>query len=681
MMDASPDELRVFLEEAREQIELLDRDLIRLERESDDGELLQEIFRAAHTLKGSSSMLGLSQMANLTHEMEGVLDCVRKGALAVTPPLIDGLLAGLDALKQMKDQLGDNSAEGVAIDAIVSALQQASAAPAGNREGVISTVEGVLQSNEEASQRLAACLAEAYTAWTLDVQIDGASQWASVRLFQVLQELADGATVVCSVPSIDEIEAGFETFRLQAIVCTNLEMESVIARVRAVDEVRRVEYAPRSGEPTHMNRLVPSGLDAPTPVASASQPEATARTEVMQSVRIDIAQLDHMMNLVGELSVDRTRMSLISRTLQARYKEDDLTRALAETSSHIVKIVDELHTRMTRVRMLPVGLLFGKFPRLVRDVARATGREVDLDMEGEDTEIDRSVIERIKDPIVHLVRNAVDHGIESADVRLKAGKPAAGRLRLSAEHEQGQIVIRLEDDGQGIDAERIRDLAIERGVISGEAGARLTPSQCVDLIFEPGFSTAEVTTEISGRGVGMDIVRRDIGALNGTIQVQTQPGVGTSFTLRLPLTLATIRSLIVSAAGTLFAIPLTFVQEAMFLDPSALHLIGGRSVVSLRGAVMPVVDLARLWNNDSEHVEQPCVVIAQAGSNRAAIAVEALVDQQEIVVKPLGPAFAGTRGVVGASIGPDGQVMLVLDVLGVLQSSGENLLRTTPVAA
>ena len=406
---------------------------------------------------------------------------------------------------------------------------------------------------------------------------------------------------------------------------------------------------------------------APEPAANASAPAADAdaraqiaasaqKVEALQTtVRIDVDQLDALMNMVGELVIDRTRVSQLSRLLQGRFKEDEYVGALAETSMHIAKVVDELHESMMAVRMLPVGLLFSKFPRLVRDLSRGLDRKVTLAVEGEETEIDRSVIEKIKDPLVHLIRNSVDHGIEPAADRVAAGKPEESILKLIASHEQGQIVISIEDDGRGIDTVRVVAAAVKKGQISQEVADRLSHREQLELIFAPGLSTAATTTEVSGRGVGMDIVRRDIESLNGRVEVESEAGEGSTFRLRLPLTLATFRGLLVSCGGTTYAIPLTYVQETIRPDEAQLRTVSGRPVMSLRGSVMSLI-----WLNESLQLtngvetarsDDPYVVVVRASESETdrpvAIAVDELVDQQEIVVKSLSGFLGRARGIAG----------------------------------
>jgi two-component system chemotaxis sensor kinase CheA len=679
--EVSADDLKVFLQEAEQLLELLDEDLVRLEQESGNEELLQEIFRAAHTLKGSSGMLGFDEMAHLTHAMEDLLDRVRKGTLAITPEIVDALLMSLDGLKILKSNLTEDG-EGDSIDTqpIVDSLNAAIAA--GTAPEVISA-QLSLHALVAADNGLRAKIDEAASEGTvlhLKVELEVSSDWKAVRCFQVLNELDDCGSVLGSSPSQSDIEQEKVTGLLEILLATDQDASDIQARIEQLEEI-----ASATTEPFDADAAPAEAAPAPAPVAVAEGGEqrtqiaaSAQKVEALQTtVRIDVDQLDALMNMVGELVIDRTRVSQLSRLLQGRFKEDEYVTALAETSTHIAKVVDELHESMMSVRMLPVGLLFSKFPRLVRDLARGLDRQVTLAVEGEDTEIDRSVIEKIKDPLVHLIRNSVDHGIEPAEERLAAGKPEASILKLTAAHAQGQIIISIEDDGRGIDTERVVASAVKKGQLTQEAAERLSHREKLELIFAPGLSTAAKTTEVSGRGVGMDIVRRDIESLNGRVEVESEAGKGTTFRLHLPLTLATFRGLLVASGGTTYAIPLTYVQETIRPEENQLRTVSGRPVMSLRGSVMSLVWLnesLRLRGGlDTERSDDPYVVVVRASESETdrpvAIAVDELVDQQEIVVKSLSGFLGRARGIAGASILGDGQVVLILDVPSMIKNN------------
>lgn len=674
--EVSADDLKVFLQEADGLIELLDEDLVQLEQEAGNEELLQEIFRAAHTLKGSSGMLGFDDMAHLTHSMEDVLDRVRKGSLEITPELVDALLMSLDGLKVLKDNLAAEEETPIEIQPIVDALTAAADAGAAPEAGIsIASLHSVVAASDELQKAIEAA-SEAGSLFHLTVELDPATDWKAVRCFQVINALDECGEIIVSSPSQAEVEQEQVTGRLEVLLSTTQDAADVQAPTEQVEDVISVTVA--AWDPSAAPEVVEPPKTAAVTDARSQVAGTTGRVDSLQTtVRIEVDQLDALMNLVGELVIDRTRVSQLSRLLQGRFKEDEYVDALAETSTHIARVVDELHESMMEVRMLPVGLLFSKFPRLVRDLSRSLDRKVTLELEGEETEIDRSVIEKIKDPLVHMIRNSVDHGIESAEERAAAGKPEQSILRLVASHEQGQIVISLYDDGRGIDSSKVIESAIRKGQLTQEAADRLNERERLDLIFQPGLSTAAKTTEVSGRGVGMDIVRRDIESLNGRVEVETELGKGTTFRLRLPLTLATFRGLLVSSGGTTYAIPLTYVQETIRPEAAQLRTVSRRPVMSLRGSVMSLILLDETLGIQegtvSTRADEPYVVVVRASENEAdrpvAIAVDELVDQQEIVVKSLSGFLGRARGISGASILGDGQVVLILDVPSMIKNT------------
>ena len=693
-VDISADDLKIFVQEADDLLELLDESIIKLEQDSHDEELLNDIFRVAHTLKGSSGMLGLDDMTHLTHAMEDLLDRVRKGELAVTPELVDALLMSLDGLKVLKDNLAKSENAPLDIDPIVALLH--AAAEAGAAEGaavaqaqaparsLVSVVVGDAAIEESA----AAAVAEGQSVLRVLVKIDPQSDWAAVRCFQILNELDARGQVLASVPTQEDIEQERVGHEIDVLFCTASEVAEIEDLITKVEDV--VEFAGTAwdAEAAAAEAAEAQAAEAAAATsASAGGAEgvqaqltgAAQRIDVQTTVRIEVEQIDALMNMVGELVIDRTRVAQLSRLMQLRFKDDEYVRSLAETSTHISKVVDELHESMMQVRMLPVGMLFSKFPRLVRDLARSLDKDIKLEMEGEDTEIDRSVIEQIKDPLVHLIRNAVDHGVESREERRAAGKPEGSILRLTADHEQGQIIISLTDDGKGIDAASISAAAVKKGAITAETAARLSQQEAVELVFMPGFSTAAETTEVSGRGVGMDIVRSQIEALSGRVEVETKVGTGTTFRLRLPLTLATFRGLLVARGGTTYALPMTYVQETLRVDSEMLGMVSNRPVLTLRGTTMAMLWLDEVLGMPGvEHSadERPYVIVVKASDNEkdrpVALAVDELVDQQEVVVKSLSGFLGRARGISGASILGDGQVVLILDVATLIKTSQQS---------
>lgn len=680
--EISADEMKVFLEEAESLLATLDEHIVRLEQDGPAADLVQEIFRVAHTLKGSSGMLGLDQMTHVTHEMEDLFDRVRKGTLGVTEEIIDALLMSLDILRVLKDDVAAGVGSSVDVSLVVTALRRAAASPGldvpGQGAEAVSLLRA-LRTDTALREQVSDARAD-HPVLHLQVTLDPQSQWLAVRCFQVLNELDQWGEVLASSPTQANIEAERVTSHLEALLSVRAELDvpALDAALRAVDDVQGAEFV--TVEAFHLLDHLPESDAGAMSGAPASEMSAvaTSRSEPLaSSVRVDVEQIDALMNMVGELVIDRTRVSQLSRVLSDRFDDDDV-RSLGETSVHLEKLINELHERMMQIRMLPIGLLFSKFPRLVRDLSRSLGKSVRLELDGEDTEIDRSVIEQIKDPLVHLIRNACDHGIEDPQARLAGGKPEVSVLKLSAAHQQGQIVITLADDGRGIDGERVKAKAVERGLVSADKAERLSPREVVDLIFLPGLSTATTATEVSGRGVGMDIVRRDIESLGGRIEVETSPGQGTTFHLRLPLTLATFRGLLVGCGNAIYAIPLSYVQETLRPSQGQLHTVGTRPVLHLRtrDLVMPIVPLAEAFGTEGDSdVTTPYVVVVRAGESETerpvAIAVDRLIDQQDIVVKSLSSFLGRTQGVAGASILGDGRVVLIVDVPSLIKLSRE----------
>jgi two-component system chemotaxis sensor kinase CheA len=677
-MDLSPDitaeDLQAFLQEAGEHLQLLDEDIVRLEREQANPDLVQEIFRAAHTLKGSSAMLGHARMAQLAHAMESVLDRVRKGALAVTTEVVDALLHSLDALTVLKEELVSPGEAELDIGRILAELEGVLGADTVAGPETAASGENVsLELTAEQQAELAEWIGADHRALRVRAMLSQDTSWAAVRCYQVLDALRNAGTVVASVPSAEDVEAERAGLVIEAAIVTELDADEVRRLVLDVSEVRSVEIS----EFEFAEQTAPM---AEQREASLTDGDATLeglpqdrKARMSQTVRIDVERLDAIMNLIGELVIDRTRIAQIGKMLEVRYREDDVVKALGNAASHAEKIVDELQEVAMKLRMLPIGTVFNSFPRMMRDLAQRMDKQVVFVVEGQDTEIDRTVIDRIRDPLVHLLRNSLDHGLESPSERQAAGKPEQGTVQLKAFHEQGHIVITVEDDGRGIDAQRLRKSAVAKGLISAEAASRMTEAETLELIFMPGASTAAATTEISGRGVGMDIVRSNVAAINGSISVDTALGKGTKITLRLPLTLATLRALLVSVGGTTYAIPLIYVLEAVAMEAGDIHTVGGREVIRLRGEVIPLLHLRSVLNmREAERTQagQKCVVVARIGDKLVGLAVDSLIELQEIVVKPLGAYIGEVEGVAGASIIGDGRVVLILDAPTLLTLAG-----------
>ena len=650
--DITQEDLQVFLDEAEEQLQLLDENIVAIEGRDDSSDLIQEIFRAAHTLKGSSAMLGYQEMTDLGHAMETLLDSVRKGSLAPTTNVVDALLHSLDKLRLLKDALIEPPDKPIDVSDVVAELNVAGGGKSTVPVKTIAVVELKLTDAEQA--RVTEFLKTQVKAKAVLVRatLTDRCEWGAVRWFQVLGELSEAGQLIASNPTQQQIEEEEAGTSLEAVVVGEIDEEELVRHVRAVADIATAE-------------IEEYRVESDSSDSKASSTAAGAGTKTAQTIRVDVERLDLMMNVIGELVIDRGRISQIGRDLEAKYRDESLVTELSKTSAHIVKAVTELQDRVMEIRMLPIGTVFGGFPRLVRDLAQSLDKKVEFEVKGQDTEIDRTVIERVRDPIVHLLRNAVDHGLEVPEDRRKARKSEKGVLTLSAYHEQGHIVVEVSDDGKGIDPDALRASAVKKGFLKKEAAANLTNQEACELVFLAGNSTAKQTTDVSGRGVGMDIVRSNIEAIGGFVSLETEVGKGTSFKLRLPLTLATVQSLLVQSDGGIFAIPLVYVLETRRVPKDDVHIVNHHEVFNLRGTVLPLVRLTDAvgWESRrSQKTDDEYVVVVRAGETQIGLVVDSVIEPQEIVVKPLGNFIGDVRGVAGASILGDGGVALILDI-------------------
>ena len=667
--DITSEDLKVFLEEAEEQLQLLDDEVIRLEKETTE-EGLAGIFRAAHTLKGSSAMLGYTAMTEVAHAMESLLDKLRNQEVSVTSQVVDALLHSLDVLRVLTDELIDEQGVEVDFASLVAELEACMGI-----EATESTDDGASASisiTDEILSDITTSLASGETVYQINAAVTGDEMFASIRLFQLTTELSDTARLIAANPTLDDIQAEANGKSFTAIVGSDKSIDDLTQLALAVQDIGDVSITPfdaDSAKATQVAAPVAAAQVVPTAGGSADAPKKAAAT----TVRIDVDRLDNLMNLIGELVIDRTRLQQIGRSLAAKYKADELIESLGKTSSHVVKVVNDLQEDFMKVRMLPVGTVFSSFPRMMRDLSKSLDKPIDLQIEGGDTEIDRTVIEKIRDPLVHMLRNALDHGLESKEDRVAAGKPEEGVIKLSAFHEQNHIVLTVEDDGAGIHPEKIKASFVKKGLITEETASRLTDAEAVELIWMAGASTKEQATEVSGRGVGMDIVKSNIEAINGFVEVESTVGKGSIFTARLPLTLATVQSILVETDGTLCAVPLAYVLEAVKLKPSEISTISGREVFRLRDDVIPLISLSEatgLTDGKRDMEEELHVVVARVGDRLAGFAGDELNEPQEIVVKSLGEYVGGARGVSGASILGDGRVVLIMDIPTLISGVG-----------
>lgn len=733
--------LKDFIDEARENTENLNSGLLELERNpGENKELVNDLFRYFHNLKGNSGIIDYKELNGLTHEAETLLNRARQGELAVTHELVDLLLVVVDVMDALIGVIDPASGSASPFDAgeLLAQLQQAVAggpialppslrsvpesSPAPEAEplqaagadrneddldmfrtavrqqqAIIKEALSVLDkdsSQKEKQDALYRCLVAIQnsaafmgfdqlkiyaerTAGLVD-QARKSDMDFSLMLDLLRQEISiidDMVESVLKAPAPEAASAAPEPPAAPEAPVVHKEPAAPAppAPPAPKEPVAPAAPAPAAPAPVAAKRVAPS--PAPAVQAAPAQPRpasasaaAPANKSASSSIRVDHEKLDHLMNLIGELLINRNRYAMIAKTLEtspaAQVDVAQVAQDISETTYAMARVSDELQDTIMKVRMVPVSSVFSRFPRLVRDLSRKSGKEVELILEGEETELDKSVVEVINDPLMHLIRNSVDHGIESAEARIAAGKPELGKVWLRAYHKGNSVAIEIEDDGKGIDPEKMREVAVRKGIITPEEAKNLDDREAIDLIFAPGFSSAEKITDISGRGVGMDVVRTNIKNLKGSVSTSSRLGKGTRFTLSLPLTLAIIEALMIKMGEQVYAIPLDAVATTTKLESVRLTDVKGRKAVTMRGEVLGIVDLGELLNLHPHQQELPevlSVVIIQDNDRRLGLVVDHLLDRQEIVIKSLGTYLSDVRGLSGASIMGDGSVVLILD--------------------
>jgi two-component system chemotaxis sensor kinase CheA len=628
--------IQMFLAECREHLQELNLAIVRVEERPDDGATVDEIFRIAHSLKGMSATMGFQGMAALTHEMEDVFELLRKRTGGLSHDAVDVLLECLDAVSAAIDGIEADGVERLEPTALVERLQglvrertpdQAVARRGGEATG------GWGWHPEPVAGVMAAGQAVLHARATLD---DG-TLMPAVRAYMVLAAAADLGTIVASAPEADDIEA-FDGRVIDVWVAAEVETEALQAALVAVPDVASVEV--QDDRPT----------EEAAPKLAAVATLDYSRTA--STVRVDAERLDQLMHLMGELVVKRTRVEALS----AEAEVPGLRHAMQE----LARCSQALQAIVMQVRMIPVEAVFLRLPRLVRDLSAKLGKQVELELVGQDTELDRTVVDALGDPLVHLVRNALDHGFETPVAREAAGKPATGTLRISARHSGGNVVISVVDDGNGVDADAVAATAVRRGLLTPEQAEALEPARAIDLLFAPGFSTREAASDISGRGIGMDAVRSKVREVGGEVWMTSEPGRGTTAQIRLPLTLAIMPALLVQAGGRTYGIALDRIDRSVMLAEHPVRSAAGQRMLVVGDAVMPLHDAATALGHPADE-DCEFAVIVHGHERRVALAVAALVGQHELVTRPLPPDVAELAPVSGAAVLPDGDIALLVD--------------------
>lgn len=632
--------LPMFLAESREHLQELNLAIVRLEEEPDDTDTVDEVFRIAHSLKGMSATMGFAAMAALTHEMEDVLELLRQRRGGLEREAIDVLLECLDALSAAVEAVDEHGEERLEHEALVERLRKLTREPSAEEEPVEDHPPAAAELAKAAAGRrvvhVRARLAD-------DVLMPG------VRAFQVLQSASEHGDVLHAVPSERGVEE-FDGRDVDVWVASEHEETVIAASAAAVPDVALatadVSDVPEEGAEVETVAEVEAVVgEAAAQAGGSSQRKATSST-----VRVDAERLDQLMHYMAELVVHRTQLEALAADVP------DLQQAMQD----LTRSSQALQAMVMQVRMVPVEAVFLRFPRLVRDLQGKLGKKVELVLTGKDTELDRTVVDTLGDPLVHLVRNALDHGLEPPEERLAAGKPETGVMEISARHAGGKVVISVSDDGRGIDPERVARKAVERGLIPADAVEGIDAQRAAELLFLPGFSTAEQTSDISGRGVGMDAVRAAIRGLGGEVSLTSEIGAGTTAEIRLPLTLAIMSALLVEAGGLPFAIPLDRVEHTLSLADHTVRSVAGRQMLVQRESVLPLLDAASSLGHGPQG-EAGRAVIVRSGEQRVALAVDELVGQRELVTRPLPPELAGQAAVSGGAVLANGQIALIVD--------------------
>lgn len=632
-MDDMKEIMEDFLVEAFELVEQIDHDLIELESNPEDLELLNRIFRVAHTVKGSSSFLNFDILTRLTHHMEDVLNKARRGELKITPDIMDVVLESVDMMKGLLHGIRDSGNDtdvGIEIEDICKRLTAIS--------------EG------EAPSAAASEPAPAAPEPVVEAPIEPESEPISD---ENLSNLSD-----------DEVEA---------------EIERLLKVRKAEDQARRAQKAAGGEAP---KPAAPATPQAPTPSNSAPAPKpapakpaekkedkkvpapSSGASADEQTIRVEVKRLDHLMNLIGELVLGKNRLLKIYDDVEERYEGEKFLEELNQVVSSLSLVTTDIQLAVMKTRMLPIAKVFNKFPRMIRDLSRELNKQIDLEITGEETELDKSIVEQIGDPLVHMIRNSCDHGIEDSATRLAAGKPEKGTIQLKAYNEGNHIVVEITDDGKGLDADMLKSRSIEKGIITEREADAMSDKEAFGLIFKPGFSTAAKVTNVSGRGVGMDVVKTNIEKLNGIIDIESEVGKGTTMKLKIPLTLAIIQSLLVGAQEEFFAIPLASVLETVRVPIDDIYTIDGKNVLRLRDEVLSLVKLSDIFGVKQvfDGGDQTYVVVIGVAEAKLGIIVDSLVGQEEIVIKSMGDYLQNIPGIAGATIRGDGRVTLIIDV-------------------
>lgn len=690
--------LEIFLDETNEHLQNLNTQILSLEQDPENMDTINEIFRAAHSLKGMAGTMGYKRMQTLTHDMENVFSEVRNGNIKVKADMIDVLFQCLDALEEYNTNIRESSDEGTndngalikRLNEIMSGGAGDDSAPAAQKQApkasaAEKTAAGgfvAIKLNENQQNVLSEALKQGKNVYGLTVKVQESCILKAARAFLVFKAIEETSEIIVSDPSSQDIEDEKFDLTFSLIIVSEAELNEVVSAAKSVSEIEDVSgselnlddvgmaeqedsHAAETEEPAPPAQ---APAETPAPPAEAAQTPAPATAPVAKkapvnkpvvnrTVRVDIEKLDTLMNLVSELIIAKN--SLVSASTMS----GNSSQAVNEQIEYLESVTTSLHESVMKVRMVPIESTVNKFPRMVRDLQKKLGKKMELYMSGEETELDRTVVDQIGDPLMHLLRNSADHGLESAAVRKERGKPEVGSIFLDAYQDGNNVVIEVRDDGNGIDTKAVKNKAIERGIITPEQGEAMSEKEIIDLLFNAGFSTAKVVSDVSGRGVGLDVVKSMIESLSGEVEVKSKLGEGSTWTIRLPLTLAIIQALMVEIGDEKYAIALGSIQTIEDILPSDVKLVQAKEVIQLRDLVIPLVRLNEILDIPSKKdpEENLVVVVVKKGDKLAGLVVDELIGQQEIVIKSLGKYISKCKIISGATVLGDGEVALILD--------------------
>ncbi len=696
--------LEIFLDETNEHLQNLNTQILELESAPENMDNINEIFRAAHSLKGMAGTMGYKRMQNLTHDMENVFSEVRNGNIKVKPEMIDVLFQCLDALEEYKNNIQETSDEGTndnenLIKALNDILNggKTEEAPAAKEEAPAAasaapTAEAGAEGNEkwndiafEDSQIrvIREAMKQGKNVYGINVVVQESCILKAARAFLVFKAVEEKGEIIVSMPSAQDVEDEKFDKDFTLIVLSDYSLDDIIKAAESVSEIAQVtgavlelektkNYHPEeeASEPAEVKKEETAGVKAESkkeekrPAAAAKAPEKKPANKpvVNRTVRVDIEKLDSLMNLVSELIIAKNSLVAASSSDQGNNS------AFNEQIEYLENVTTNLHESVMKVRMVPIESVVVKFPRMIRDLSKKLDKKMELYMTGEETELDRTVVDEIGDPLMHLLRNSADHGLESAEVRAQRGKPEQGSIFLDAYQDGNNVVIEVRDDGNGIDVESVKNKAIERNLVTAEQAANMPEKDIINLLFQPGFSTSEKVTDVSGRGVGLDVVKSKIESLSGEVEVKSKWGEGSTWTIRLPLTLAIIQALMVVVGGEKYAISLGSIQTIEDISTKDIKLVENKEVINLRGTVIPLIRLTEVLDVESTRSPEDnlIVVIVKKGDKMAGLVIDELIGQQEIVIKSLGKYIKQCKFISGATILGDGEVALILDANALL---------------